>query len=935
MKTPEAASDERKVQRRQQFLKKLQDERLAGAGAPLRSALDEKSQLARRREEPAGETARALLREKHPSAQQSAAAQARRDEELKAASLLQQKTEEEAELRAAKLREERRNAQLSAAAQTQRDEELKTGWLRKQQEEQQAEARAARLHEDQRNARQSAALQKQEEERRAEIRAARVREERRIAQQNAAAQAQRDQELRTAALQKQEAEQEAESRAAELREEERNALQSEASRTQRDEESKADALRKQEGEQRAETSAAKLREEQRNAQGEQIRRDEELLAAAVQFAETQRQEQQQQEVSQVRAAAKRPAAQRRARMALRASARQRMGAAFKPGDEVTPGPSSSQFFNLNTSASLLVDENNKPVSLRGVTVRGLDSVAPAPGQSFPAALALDTSSLLEMTSGWGVNLVRLPFQAHTILSGNGSVAVGAMLAGLDATVAAITEAGAYVLLALEPPPGSGAPPAPDASTTQAWQTLAARYQTEPRVLFEIFASASALPANWLQSASTLATTIRALNSASVIFLGSGRGGADVTGLPLLSPSGDPFSNVVYTIAVSNTSLLDPSDGQLGGLAQSYPVFASMWSDDGTDLWRSSGHAADLFERCGIGWAAANWNAAPLLVADAANDDFTPTGWGVVAQRALAMSAVDAYQPASATSQSIFTTHGPALHELKTSGSFLVDENNNPVNLRGVTVQGLDTIAPASGQTFPAALALDDDNLLELCERWHANLVRLPFQAQTILTGNSALTVAAMLAGLDATVAAITEAGAYVLFALQAPAGSGAPVAPDAQAAQVWQVLAERYQKTSGVLFEIFSSTAPLANWLQSAGTLVATIRQRKPAALIFMSSGNGGSNVSGLPLLLPTGVPMSNFVYTIAVSAESIPDPNDGQLSALAKSSPVFASLWSDDGSDFGRSLGARSGLVRSLRNRICGFKLECGSPSGWRCGRT
>ena len=44
-----------------------------------------------------------------------------------------------------------------------------------------------------------------------------------------------------------------------------------------------------------------------------------------------------------------------------------------------------------------------------------------------------------MTSGWGVNLVRLPFQAHTILSGNGSVAVGAMLAGLDATVAAITE----------------------------------------------------------------------------------------------------------------------------------------------------------------------------------------------------------------------------------------------------------------------------------------------------------------------------------------------------------------------------------------------------------------------------------------------------------------------------------------------------------------
>ena len=220
---------------------------------------------------------------------------------------------------------------------------MKTGWLRKQQEEQQAEARAARLHEDQRNARQSAALQKQEEERRAEIRAARVREERRIAQQNAAAQAQRDQELRTAALQKQEAEQEAESRAAELREEERNALQSEASRelsaTKNQRQMHSESKKGSSEPRRAQQSFGRSNETLR---GNRVRRDEELLAAAVQFAETQRQEQQQQQVLQVRAAAKRPAAQRRARMALRASARQRMGAAFKPGDEVTPGPSFSQ-----------------------------------------------------------------------------------------------------------------------------------------------------------------------------------------------------------------------------------------------------------------------------------------------------------------------------------------------------------------------------------------------------------------------------------------------------------------------------------------------------------------------------------------------------------------------------------------------------------------
>jgi transposase InsO family protein len=564
--------------------------------------------------------------------------------------------------------------------------------------------------------------------------------------------------------------------------------------------------------------------------------------------------------------------------------------------------SSGQLLYVRTSASLLVDQNGDPVTLRGVTVQGLDTVAPASDQTFPAALTLDGDSLLEMSDRWGVNLVRLPFQAQTVLSGNGSVTAAAMLAGLDATVAAITEAGAYVLFALEASPG-GPPPAPDASTVQAWQALALRYRAEPRVLYELFASASPLDANWLQSAATLVAAVRQQNPDSVIFLGSGHGGVDVTGLPLISQTGDPVWNVVYTIAVSTQRLPDPDDGQFRALAESYPVFVSMWSDDGADFGRLSAHAADLFERYGIGWAASSWNADPRLVVDAVNHDFTPTGWGLIAQRALARSAVTAFKPSGAVAESVFTAHGPELVHLKTIGNFIVDENDDPVTLRGVTIRGLDAVAPASDQTFPAALALDDSNLQEMTVRWGVNLVRLPFQAQTILSGNGSVSVAAMLAGLDATVASIANAGAYVLLALEAPRGHGTPDAPDIRAIQVWQVLAERYKENPAVLCEIFSSPSLLsANWPQVAAILVATIRQRKPASLIFLGSGNGEGDAGGLPLLSPTGDPVFNLVYTIAVSPGFAPNPDDGRLRVLSESSPVFASVWSDGGSDFGRS---------------------------------
>ncbi len=553
---------------------------------------------------------------------------------------------------------------------------------------------------------------------------------------------------------------------------------------------------------------------------------------------------------------------------------------------------------LQTQGSFIVDENGDAVILRGVTVRGLDSVAPQTGQLFPAAVGVDPENLAAMTGQWGANVVRLPFAANTILSGNGTLAAGAVLTGLDQTVAAITQAGAYVLLALEA--AAGEEPL-DANTIQVWETLAARYQAEPRVLYEIFFSTTSLAGNAAPQFVSLVGTVLQENPSALIFVMAGSGGIDASGVPLLAVTGEPVPNIVYTIAISSQNMANTDS--LSATATSYPVFASVWSDDGSDVGRMASHIADLLERSGIGWAAANWNADPGLVANAAGHDFTPTVWGHVAQGAMQLTAPPLLEPSDAApSLSSLQTENPKLSRLTTSGNFILDQNNHAIALRGVSVVGLDTAAPASGQTLPDALGIDENNLALMTGTWGLNLVRLPFQAQTVLSGSSGLSAGNLLAGLDLAVALISDAGAYVLLALEAPASGAAPPTPDTSTLLALQMLARRYQNEPGVLFEIFASPLPLAaNWLQAAAALVTTIRQQNPSTLTFVSSGNGGVDVTGLPLQLPTGAPVFNLVYTVNVSPVSFPGPDDGPLGVFADAYPVFASTWSDDPSNVSR----------------------------------
>jgi len=288
---------------------------------------------------------------------------------------------------------------------------------------------------------------------------------------------------------------------------------------------------------------------------------------------------------------------------------------------------------LATIGNFILDDYQNAVALRGVNVTGLDTAAPAEGQTLPESIGLDEDNLAVITGSWKFNLIRLPFLAQTVLAGNGSLSAANILDGLDQAIALAANSGAYVLLSLQAAAGAILP---DAASQQAWDLLAARYTNQPTVLYEIFASSQQLDASWLQNGLSLIGTIRQHNTGAMIFVNTGTNGSNFTGLPLTFPTGAPIFNLVYTVNVSAESTPGLNEDLVASFADVYPVFASTWSDNADNPSRVSPYLGDFFGRHNIGWAAASWNADPKLVSDAVNHDFSATGWGLIAGRAATL-----------------------------------------------------------------------------------------------------------------------------------------------------------------------------------------------------------------------------------------------------------------------------------------------------------
>ena len=491
------------------------------------------------------------------------------------------------------------------------------------------------------------------EQRKRELRQQQQAEQRRADQreQQAAAQ-QRDQWLtqqRAAQQQQQQAEQrqqqQAEQRQAQLRDQrlaqQRQQQQAEQRRADQHEQQAAEQQRDQRlTQQRAAQQQLRQAEQSQQQQAEQQRRANAGQQRADQ-REERRQQRSQDEIAQQRAAALREQeAERRneERRALDLGKEKRVATRTATTSEVQ----SENLLWLSTQGRYVVDENGKAVNLRGINVIGLDSAAPTSSQTLPDAVALDADNLSIVAGLWGANLVRLPFHGRSILAGNGFLSGDELLAGLDEVVDTLAQAGMYTLLALQAEVAGASGLLPDADTFRCWQLLANRYQSAPGVLYEIYASAAPLPDEWPAIAGVLVGAIRKENPASLLFMSSAGNGTGLAGLPLRFATGDPVHNMVYTLNVSTQHTLVGEDTELQAFTNSYPVFVTEWTYSEFDLGRSSELLAGLFERYGMGWVAANWNADPRLVRDAIKHDFTATRFGLIARRALAQPVKPQY-----------------------------------------------------------------------------------------------------------------------------------------------------------------------------------------------------------------------------------------------------------------------------------------------------
>src|SRR5262245_10001032 len=289
---------------------------------------------------------------------------------------------------------------------------------------------------------------------------------------------------------------------------------------------------------------------------------------------------------------------------------------------------------LHADGPHLLDETDRPVTLRGATATWLEHPAPL-GHAYPPALNdLD----LAMLQAWGANAVAVPFAQDTLILGSDYASPSAYLEALDGTIARAAEAGMYTILRLsvlssepprrgeEPVPDRFDPALPDLQSLAAWGLLARRYANESAVLFDLFRSphdtrpddaTRPLVVNvgwtlWRRWLLALLGEVRRQHPRALVFARGIARGRDLTGFPLRYTDGTIPSNVVYAAELTARDAPDEPVG-LAGLARDHPVGVMSWwaGADDAEAVQAQGRR---FARRGWHWLAAGWNdpAMPLV-----------------------------------------------------------------------------------------------------------------------------------------------------------------------------------------------------------------------------------------------------------------------------------------------------------------------------------
>ena len=316
---------------------------------------------------------------------------------------------------------------------------------------------------------------------------------------------------------------------------------------------------------------------------------------------------------------------------------------------------------LQARGAYLIDELDRPVTLRGAAATWLERAEPTGDAFEPAVDERD----LAMLQAWGANAVAVPIAQDLALSGGGGATQVAYLEALDRTVAAAAEAGLYTVLRLsllssQLPTNVDAqgrdrfdPALPNLRSVDLWGLLARRYAAEPAVLFDLFrsphdpgpgdATGAIVPRvgwplwrRWLLA--MLGEVRRGHPRALVILRGTARG-RDLSEFPMTYTDGSQPANLLFGAELVGAEPVEALRG-LARLARDHPVIIASWwagPDDAAAVQAQGRRLA----RAGWHWLAAGWNGWEMPLVETVRGGLRPTALGRAFQVALAQPAAPA------------------------------------------------------------------------------------------------------------------------------------------------------------------------------------------------------------------------------------------------------------------------------------------------------
>src|SRR5581483_2559988 len=291
---------------------------------------------------------------------------------------------------------------------------------------------------------------------------------------------------------------------------------------------------------------------------------------------------------------------------------------------------------LTSGNQILRADTSQPVLLRGVNRSGFEYTQPSDA-GFLAAAQCTSEEIQIIVSGWGANIIRLPFNQDWALNGTDGHSAEEYLASLDQVISWSAELGAYTILDLQwldaqtvyghtkdtngINEDNHVPPTPNAHTIDLWSMLAGRYREEPAVLFDLLNephdrleddilplyligadesvvqanSSSVGPEQWLPWARRLTTEIQTIRSNGLILVGGVDWAFDLRDIRLEAP------NIVYSAHIYPDRPVNSWNRAIGRSTE-VPVFVGEWGGHDGDL-NFGKNLAQTMGQQSLGWTA--------------------------------------------------------------------------------------------------------------------------------------------------------------------------------------------------------------------------------------------------------------------------------------------------------------------------------------------